>query len=152
MHTHNWCFCSPIKKLQAFEKLNRLFTTYRCKRRNPTSSDNNMDHLDVNISYIATSRVSCLVNSNAHPTWVPILDRFCRRQESTGISRPSMHGYVRKALLMLDKPCSCGISVAIYATTYTWCWRHDVPNYKRIASDFYVCGVRLWNAGSNFGR
>ena len=46
--------------------------------------------------------------------------------------------------------CHYGISIARYGTALTRCWRHDVPNYYRMTSGFYACGVRLWNDVSNF--
>ena len=46
--------------------------------------------------------------------------------------------------------CPFGISVAILETAHTRRWRHDVPNYYRVTLGLYVCGVKLWNADSNF--
>ena len=47
-------------------------------------------------------RVSCPVYSNAYPTLAPIWDWLCYWQESTVISWPHMHGYVRKILLIIS--------------------------------------------------
>ena len=45
----------------------------------------------------STSRVSCLVYSKAYPTPALIWNWFCCWQESTGISRHHVPGYLRKS-------------------------------------------------------
>ena len=64
--------CSQIKKLPEFESLNCCFTTQCRKHKNPTSSDNNLEFSDVNV----TCELSHIY-SNVYPTWALIWDQFC---------------------------------------------------------------------------